>query len=74
MRKDYSKILINDMVIPDKDCAPWQGWLDVAVMIAASAKERTLKQWQELLGSVGLRIVEVFPLGDESLMEVELAM
>ena len=74
MTSGYSKILINDFVVPDQN-PPWRMTsLDLLMMGMSAATERTNKQWHELLSSVGLKIVHVWshPDSTESLIETEL--
>lgn len=74
MKIGYSKILINDYVVPDQN-PPWlMTSLDVMMMILNAAIERTSRQWHELLSSVGLKIVKIWshPDSGESLIEAEL--
>ncbi|KAK8087567.1 catechol O-methyltransferase [Apiospora hydei] len=75
MKPGYSRLLVNECVIPDRG-ADWQATaLDVMIMIEFSAKERTLADWTRLLEPAGLRIMNVWSGGDgaESLIECELA-
>jgi hypothetical protein len=56
MEPGYSKLLIKDLLIPDRN-APWAFTaLDVNVMQSLSGQERTESQFRELLDSVGLKI------------------
>ncbi|KAL4881812.1 S-adenosyl-L-methionine-dependent methyltransferase [Aspergillus karnatakaensis] len=75
MKKGYSKILINENVIPSTN-AYWETTsLDLIMMADFASQERTEKQWVELVESVGLRIVKIWTRrrGVESLIECELA-
>lgn len=55
-----SAILIDDMVIPDVD-APWQAMqLDMIMMVALAARERTLEQWKQLIAAAGLKIKQIY--------------
>lgn len=75
MKPGYSKILINENVIPDTD-ADWQTTsLDIIMMSIFASQERTERQWQALAESAGLKIVNIFTAekGVESLIECELA-
>ncbi|KAI9822705.1 MAG: hypothetical protein M1827_000424 [Pycnora praestabilis] len=75
MERSYSKILINEQVVPDKE-ASWEiTSLDLVMMVAGSARERTEAQWRTLLNSVGLRVVKIwtYAVGVESIIEAELA-
>ncbi|KAI4906031.1 hypothetical protein J4E90_010946 [Alternaria incomplexa] len=56
MKRGYSKLLIKELLISDRD-APWAFTaMDVNVMQSLSGQERTESQFRELLESVGLRI------------------
>lgn len=74
MRPGYSKILINEYVVPDVG-ADWSitsmDWLMLAL---GAVKERTEKQWRTLLEQAGLKVVEIWTCdqGTESLIEAEL--
>ncbi|CRG86000.1 Demethylsterigmatocystin 6-O-methyltransferase [Talaromyces islandicus] len=75
MKPGYSKILINENVIPDTD-ADWQTTsLDIIMMTIFASQERTERQWHALVESAGLKIVDIFTAekGVESLIECELA-
>lgn len=75
MKPGYSKVLINENVIPDMD-ADWQTTsLDLIMMTLFASQERTERQWQALVESAGLKIVNIFTAekGVESLIECELA-
>lgn len=74
MEPGYSKILLSDNVVGNQH-ADWQHLaLDLHMMAVASSHERTESEWQELIGSCGLRIVGIYSKGkgNESLIEVEI--
>ncbi|RMZ72389.1 O-methyltransferase B [Pyrenophora seminiperda CCB06] len=76
MKRGYSRLLINENVIPDKG-ADWQVTaLDMMMMTLFASKERTLSEWRQLLESpkIGLKIVDVWSSkhSQESLIECEL--
>lgn len=74
MKTGYSKILIDDLVLPDVNVPRRGAMIDLTMMVLETGSERTLRQWTDLLGSVGLRIEKVWyaKTGLESLIEVEL--
>ena len=74
MRKDYSKLLINDMVIPNESAHWISTSLDLVMMATFPTCERTEKQWRALIASVGLKVVKIwtFEEGHPSLIEAEL--
>ena len=60
MDKNSSIILIDEMVLPDYG-APWQATqLDMTMMSALAAMERTRKEWLELFESAGLKSVGMY--------------
>lgn len=75
MTPGYSKLLINENVVPDTG-AHWQATsLDLVMMIDLAAKERTGQQWHQLIKPAGLKISKIWtPLNSaESVIECELA-
>ncbi|KAL2815093.1 S-adenosyl-L-methionine-dependent methyltransferase [Aspergillus granulosus] len=74
MKPGYSKMLVNENVIPNTG-AYWETTsLDIIMMEIGSA-ERTERQWRGLLESAGLKITNIWTArrGVESLIECELA-
>ena len=77
MARGYSKLLINENVIPDRSADREATGLDMMMMTLFSSKERRLGEWKELLegSGLGLKIVHVWSVkhSQESLIECELA-
>ena len=75
MVKGYSKLLINENVIPNKGAHWVSTGLDILMMTVFSSGERTEQAWNVLLESAGLKVVKIWTYepGTESLIEVELA-
>ncbi|KAM0701687.1 hypothetical protein Q7P35_010596 [Cladosporium inversicolor] len=75
MERGYSKLLINENVIPDVQ-AHWEATaLDMMMLALFASKERTAAQWKHLLEDrAGLKIVKIWGVdnGVESLIECEL--
>jgi hypothetical protein len=75
MTPGYSKLLINENVIP-KTGAYWEtSALDMVMLTLFCSKERTETDWYHLLEDLaGLKIVKIWSGGKgvESLIEVEL--
>lgn len=63
MKKGYSKLLIDEAVLPDFDVSRYEAFLDLTMMALETGAERSSKQWHDLLGSVGLRIEKIWPSG-----------
>ena len=73
MEPGYSRLLINENVIPNTE-ASWQHTsLDIIMMALTAGQERTEAQWRKLLKSVGLQITGLWTkgIGNETLMEIE---
>lgn len=71
----YSKLLINENVIPPTE-ANWQTTgLDMMMLSLFASKERTEADWRRLLEGVELRIMAIWNHGEgvASLIECELA-
>ncbi|KAI9730961.1 MAG: hypothetical protein M1818_008036 [Claussenomyces sp. TS43310] len=73
MKADYSRLLINDFVLPDTKPDLHPALLDLMMMSMCSGAERTEKQWRALLESVGLEIVKIWNKGSvEAVIEAKL--
>ena len=55
-----SVILIDEMILPNKGINWQQGQLDIAMMAALAARERSRGDWESLLDAAGLKIAKVF--------------
>ncbi|MCJ1310540.1 hypothetical protein MMC25_004204 [Agyrium rufum] len=74
MEKGYSKLLINENVVPDRAADRKITSLDWFMMALASSSERTESEWRALLQSVGLKISGIWTADSvvESLIEAVL--
>ncbi|CAI6334214.1 unnamed protein product [Periconia digitata] len=75
MKPGYSKLLVNENVIPAMG-ADWQATAeDVMVMITSSSLERTEQNWRNLLEGSGLKVCGIWKTDNalEHLIECELA-
>lgn len=74
LESGYSKILIQEMVVPDRG-AHWQlTSLDWELMTHFGGHERTESEWRNLIESAGLKVSGIYkhPQSQDSLIEVEL--
>ena len=73
MQSGYSKLLINEFVVPDLGATMSVTSMDWVMMALFAVKERTEKEWRELLGQAGLKIVGIwtYDQASESLIEAE---
>lgn len=74
MTPGYSKLLVNDVVIPDQGADIFDVQLDLTMMCALAGEERSEGQWRDMLDQVGLKVVSVWTRaqGAESIIEAEL--
>lgn len=70
MKCEYSKILIEEFIIPDRNAA-LPCMTDIAVMVFCSGLQRTRQQWTNLLQSVGLKILNFWGREGEGLGVIE---
>lgn len=71
MEPGYSKILIHECVVADRN-ASWQHTaLDIYMMALFATQERTEREWRELLGSVGLTVTGIWNKGTGNLSLIE---
>lgn len=66
MEEGYSRLLIHEMVVPDRGCRPRVAALDIVMLaVVDGGRERTESEWRALIGEVeGLKIEHIWTLGD----------
>ncbi|KAJ5088892.1 hypothetical protein N7456_012508 [Penicillium angulare] len=74
MNASYSRIIIVDFVLPDMKVPRMQAAMDIQMMSIGAGVERSKKQWEDLLASVGLRVNGIWNAhpGMESIIEAVL--
>ncbi|KAF6238136.1 hypothetical protein HO173_003770 [Letharia columbiana] len=74
MTKGYSQLLITEHVIPDYGANWISTTLDMIMMCCFAGAERTVRDWETLLGNAGFKITGIKGCepGTESLIEAEL--
>lgn len=74
MQEGYSKVLISEVSLPDRNCPLHAAGLDLGMMALHSGMERSERQWTELLNSVGMKLTRVWRdrYGDGSVVEGQL--
>lgn len=71
MNAAYSKVLINEFVVPDVGASDFTTAIDPVMMGMSGGMERTKSQWSKLLAPAGLRIEKIRILSDETESVVE---
>ncbi|RAH63526.1 S-adenosyl-L-methionine-dependent methyltransferase [Aspergillus piperis CBS 112811] len=74
MKRGYSKLVIDEFVLPDQNAGIFYSMLDMGLMAFRSGMVRTQTQWTTILQSVGLHVnVICFPDGNgPAIIEAEL--
>ena len=75
MTPGYSKILLNELVLPDQECGIIPAQLDITMMAVLAAEERSERQWRGLIESAGLKVEKIWTdvPEAESIIELSLA-
>lgn len=78
MKPGYSKILLNEIIIPTSGCDPVFSGLDLLMLgiYGSSVRERSQAEWEELLRMAGLKISGIWHEPEEfreAVIEAELA-
>ena len=60
MSPNYSKLLINQWVVPAQGATTFMTYQDFNMMSVYAGMERTEQQWQDLLKNAGLRIEKIW--------------
>lgn len=70
MKVGYSKLLLNDWVLPEEGAPLFSSLLDINMLALFSSMERTTTQFKELLESEGFEFVQLHGLaGAEGVIE-----
>ncbi|KAL8645820.1 MAG: hypothetical protein Q9226_007126 [Calogaya cf. arnoldii] len=74
MTPGYSKLLLNEFVIPDQGAGIVGTMVDFTMMSVVGSEERSEGQWRRMIEDAGLRVVRVWTGNEEeeSVIEVEL--
>ncbi|KAI1141460.1 S-adenosyl-L-methionine-dependent methyltransferase [Hypoxylon sp. FL0543] len=71
-----SVLLLDEWVLPESGVNAYAASMDLTMMVAFAAMERSEAHWREILADVGLNIVKIYrynPVSYESVMDVRLA-
>ncbi|CAK1359619.1 hypothetical protein CB0940_05793 [Cercospora beticola] len=76
MKPGYSRLLINDWVVPEKDPHPFMCSQDLTMMHLAGGEERSEARFRDAIERAGLQLSNIFRPGDkisESVVECRVA-
>lgn len=69
MTPGYSRLLLNEIVIPERDCPVAFAASDITMMAVLAGVERSRKHWVSLVESAGLKVTRVVESSDPGDME-----
>lgn len=64
MEPGYSRILLNEIVLPSVACPSFFAAADITMMAVLAGQQRTKEQWVKLVESAGLTVVKVWKSPD----------
>lgn len=75
MKRGFSKIIMEEYILPDQNASSLPCTTDMAVLMFCSGLERTRRRWENLLSANGLRALKYWTREGEGLgiIEAELA-
>lgn len=59
MEVNKSRLLIEEILVPQTKAGIEEGWMDV-LMMSLGGKQRTIEEWRTVLAEVGLRVGKVY--------------
>jgi hypothetical protein len=71
-----SKILLDEMVLPNTGVGLWSAGQDLQMMLMLGAVERTEDEWRDLVSRAGLKVAEIrtyAPVEQTSILVIERA-
>lgn len=73
MERDYSKLLIDDYVLPSQGAELRSVFADIHMLNVYNSSERTSSELSALIRAAGLKIAAIYPAGtnEECMIEVE---
>lgn len=74
MTPGYSKIILNELVLPNQKCSLIAAQVDITMMACLAATERSERQWHEVVGSAGLKIQNIWTDVPEAESIIELTL
>lgn len=74
MTPGYSKIILNELVLPDTGCGIIAAQVDMIMMACCASEERSERQWRQLVDPVGLKIEQIWTDVPEAESIIELAL
>lgn len=70
-----SIMLLDEMILPEEHVNAYAACMDLTMMAAFAASERSESQWKAIIEEVGLKLVKTYvynPMNYEGVMDVRL--
>ena len=64
MTPGYSKLLIHELIMPEKGASTWVTTQDFNMMSLCGTLERTEAQWRKMIEEAELKIIQICPAPD----------
>ena len=74
MKPGYSKMLLNEMIVPDQGADIVATQVDMIMMAALAACERTESHWQRLIEEAGLKMEKIWTDSPDAESVIEIAL
>ncbi|CAI7593390.1 unnamed protein product [Penicillium manginii] len=71
MKPGFSKIIMEEFILPDQNASSLPCTTDMTVMVFCSGLERTRQRWENLLAANGLRAIKYWTRQGEGLGIIE---
>ena len=73
LKPGYSTVLINELVVPERDAAWPITSMDHLMLVLGAMRERTQPDWENILKRAGFKVSKIYTyeMGSESLIEAE---
>ena len=71
MKPSYSRLLIEDICLPDMGASRFQVQSDMGMLALLASMERSESQWYGLVEKAGLKVIKIWPGTPESVIEAE---
>jgi hypothetical protein len=74
LKQGYSKVLVNEIVVAEDNATLSSTSMDQLMLVLGAMKERTEKQWREILVAAGYKVLKIWNYPDvaESVIEATL--
>lgn len=69
MKRGYSRLLLNETILPEINCPLWDAVGDLNMMCILGGVKRSRGQWNDLIESAGLKVEKIWTSEEEDQMD-----